>query len=278
MLETIREYASEKLEESGEEGELRQRHAEWFVELVEEFDDRLRGPELESWLSRLDAEQGNLRAALGQLVEAAETDELLEFLNRTANYWRIRGVLVEAREWFEHGLGASAGQRTSRRARLLRSAATVYSTLGEHDTARALDEESLAISRETGDQRDVVSALISLGMDLLESRQFSQARSVYEEALASARAADDDLAVSGALWQPELSGAGGWRLPPCDRFRHGSGRRCSEGRQPRIRKLSSRNARQRLSPCRALRARHSPAGRPWKRVGASATSRRCRTT
>ncbi len=169
MLETIREYAAEKLEQSGEEGELRQRHAEWFVELVEEFDDRLRGPELESWLSRLDAEQGNLRRRWGSFWRRLRRTSCWNSLTarRTtgesaACWWKPASgsstVLGRARVNVRHGA------RTC-----LRSAATVYSTLGEHETALTLDEESLAISRETGDQRGVVSALISLGMDLLEA-------------------------------------------------------------------------------------------------------------
>ena len=82
MLETIREYAAECLEASGEGDELRQRHAELMLALVQEAWSGLRGSEREHWLDRLDRERANLRAALGWLQDTEQTDLLLDLLGR----------------------------------------------------------------------------------------------------------------------------------------------------------------------------------------------------
>ena len=94
MLETIREYAAERLEESGEAEELRRRHAEHFLALAEEAFPNLLGTPGE-WLDRLEAEHDNLRAALDHLEASGETQSALQLAGALYRFWWMRGHLAE---------------------------------------------------------------------------------------------------------------------------------------------------------------------------------------
>ena len=93
MLETIREYASERLEESGEADELRQRHADFFLALAEEAFPELKGSP-RPWLDRLEADHDNLRTVLDWLESAGRTQEALQLAGALYRFWSMRGYLA----------------------------------------------------------------------------------------------------------------------------------------------------------------------------------------
>ena len=167
MLETIREYASEKLEESGEADELRQRHAEWVVALGREAKPWLISADQAQWLDRLQEENGNLRTALNRFQHTEQTDLLLELLNSIVSYWRVRAGWREPQSWYEHALAASEGQRTDARAWLLIGAESGLASRGEYTAGEAMLDESLSIFRELGDERAVGGALANRGANLV---------------------------------------------------------------------------------------------------------------
>ena len=150
MLETIREYASEKLEESGEADELRQRHAEWVVALGREAKPWLISADQAQWLDRLQEEHGNLRTALNRFQHTEQTDLLLELLNSIVSYWRVRAGWREPQSWYEHALAASEGQRTDARAWLLIGAESGLASRGEYTAGEAMLDESLSIFASWG--------------------------------------------------------------------------------------------------------------------------------
>src|SRR5205823_3402896 len=105
MLETIREYAIERLEESGEAEELRRRHSEHFLALAEEAYPNLRGSPKE-WLGRLEREHDNLRSALDGLEAAGETQPALRLAGALFRFWYLRGHFPEGRTRLERLLAA----------------------------------------------------------------------------------------------------------------------------------------------------------------------------
>jgi predicted ATPase/DNA-binding SARP family transcriptional activator len=106
MLETVREYAGERLDRSGEAERVRDAHAAYFLALAETAEPRLRGPGQLTWLARLDAEQGNLDAALGHAVDRGERERALRMLAARTWAWLIRGRWREAGEWARAVLAA----------------------------------------------------------------------------------------------------------------------------------------------------------------------------
>jgi predicted ATPase len=115
MLETVHEYAREKLEESGEAEEIKRAHAEYFSALAEEADSELKGPDQLQWLQRLEAEHDNIRAALGWALQPGETEVVLRLGDALWWFWSVRGHYSEGRRWLEEAL--AAGEARSSRGR-----------------------------------------------------------------------------------------------------------------------------------------------------------------
>lgn len=188
MLETIHEYAREKLWESGEEEELRRRHARYFLEVVEQAAPHLKQKDQARWLEQLEDENDNIRAAFQWAREYGEAgdSEAAEIGLRLAigleRFWQVR---VHLREGLEQtvrmlAIGQPGG---ATRARALTVAGTLADICGDHNTARAMHEESIEIWRELGDKKSLVGALNALGQDYFTQGDFEKARSYFEEGL-----------------------------------------------------------------------------------------------
>ncbi len=191
MLETIREFAAEKLETSGQADELRQRHAESMVALGREAQPELTGPEQESWFDRLQEEQGNLRIALNRLQETEQTDLLLELLASLLNFWNVRGGWIEPQGWYEHALSASEGQRSAARAWVLLGAERGRFARGDFGAVETLAAESLSIFRELGDDVGIGAALVDYGIVLAHTGRYEEGRGLLEEAAVRLDDAED---------------------------------------------------------------------------------------
>ncbi len=114
MYETVREFASELLEASGEADVIRERHAAWCLTLVTQWDPL--GPEAwhGDWIERADAELPNARAALGWLVGSGQAESALRMASGLHHPWWTRSRLSEAVDWFERVLASGAGTSRSR--------------------------------------------------------------------------------------------------------------------------------------------------------------------
>ena len=143
MLETIREYAREQLDGSGEADELRRRHAGHFLALAEEAEPHLRG-DPKAWLERLDPEHDNLRAALDWLEAAGETQSALRLVAGLSEFWGVRGHFAEANRRIERALAAEA-LPTLHRARALLAGARFAASNGDVARERRCAEEALAL-------------------------------------------------------------------------------------------------------------------------------------
>jgi predicted ATPase/transcriptional regulator with XRE-family HTH domain len=194
LLETIREYALDRLAERGEEGEIRRRHAEYCLALVEEADPHLRTAGQGAWLERLEAERGNLRAALAWAIEGPGQAELgLRLVGGFWWFWTVRGCLSEGRYWAGKALEKGEGAPPGCRARVLAGDGALAWQQGDLDGARALLRESIALYREpsVAPGWDFVLALTGYAMVASWQADQAAARAAAEEALAFSRRIDD---------------------------------------------------------------------------------------
>jgi hypothetical protein len=101
MLEPIRQYAQEKLEERGEAEEVNRRHASLFLALAEDAESKLQGPEDVEWLERLEVEHDNMRAALSWARERGEDEVALRLAGALGWFWESHGHYSEGRRWLQ---------------------------------------------------------------------------------------------------------------------------------------------------------------------------------
>jgi non-specific serine/threonine protein kinase len=183
MLETIREYATERLEESGEDDELWRQHAEWFLALAEEAEPNLHGSgRTAEWLDRLEREHDNLRAALDWLEASGERERALRLAGAVSWFWAMRGHLVEGRRRLEGALRC-AQRPTAARAKALIGAATMAFEGGDTATARFRAEEGLALHRALGDAWGTAYSLYELGDAVANDGDLARAQQLLEESV-----------------------------------------------------------------------------------------------
>jgi hypothetical protein len=135
MLETIREYALERLVESDEEEDVRRAHAGYYLALAEEAEPNLATAEQMRWLDRLEREHNNLRAALRFSLQSEDVKSTLRLGGALWRFWYVRGHLSEGRRWLEQALALGGGE-PSLRARVLGGAGANCRTALATSTAR----------------------------------------------------------------------------------------------------------------------------------------------
>jgi len=162
MLETIREYALERLAERDDEQELRRRHAAFYCELAERAEPGLRGPEQIAWLRRVDAERENLRTALAWAAETGEAELGLRTASSLWRYWQVRGGIAEGRRHLERLLALRRPIATPVRAEALAATGRLAFMQGDLETAAALIGESVEIEDEQGGGRIAAMSFVVL--------------------------------------------------------------------------------------------------------------------
>ena len=178
MLETIREYALERLAEDDGADELRRRHAKHFLKLGES--EPVAGQA--AWLDEIDAERDNLRAALAWSFEAGEMGLGLRLAASLWEFWWVRGYLAEGRRWLDEALVRGASEPPEIRARALHAAASLATRQGDYERAADLSEQSLGLWEELGDVSGTARALLSLGTVASEQGDYERAISLSERA------------------------------------------------------------------------------------------------
>ncbi len=239
MLMPVREYAEERLEQSGEADEIRALHARYFLALAERAEPELMGRDQVEWLDQLDMEHDNLRAAIAWGLDR-EADLAMQLAAALWRFWEGRGHVGEGRGWLEAAIAMDVPASAVVRARALGTAGWMAMWQGEYERAReffeeSLDlcrstwnqratasalhklallalvqgdlsraipllEESVALWREFGDQRGIAEHLIALGTALFQQGDVERASTLFEESLASARASEDRLSTAWALY------------------------------------------------------------------------------
>ena len=194
MLETVRQYALERLTASGELRAIRDRHASYFADLATRLQPVL---ERTAAVEEAAREHDNIRLALGHAVDGGDAETALGLCG-IARFWYARGYLGEGSAWIERAL--SLGQaRSVQRARVLYVGATIEWSSGNHERAIAYGEESLELARELNDDLSEVGALTALGLAHLGIRELETSREYHRESLERARAMGGDRWVAIAL-------------------------------------------------------------------------------
>ena len=196
MLETVREFALAELTKSEELATAQRRHADWCVELAETAEPELSGPRQMVSLGQLDREHDNLRAALRWSLDGGDPLLGVRLAAALGKFWEIRGYLQEAHLWLEHAVGSCEGVPPAGRAKLCRAAGHVAFLRSENKEARALLEESLALSRGTADLPGVVQALINLALVALTDADDTHAEALLRESLHIASNLSDNASVA----------------------------------------------------------------------------------
>jgi predicted ATPase/DNA-binding SARP family transcriptional activator len=195
MLETIREYAREKLDESGETEQIRQRHRDFFIVLAEQAEPELRRTGQMVWLDRLEGEYDNLRSAWDCAIES-DAKLASRLASALLDFWMMRGNPSEGREWLAQLLPQTAQWRqTAGRARVLSVAGRLSYFHRDIVSARQLLEEALAIAKALGDKKQMAFALNWLGYIANYRRDDQTAEAVAEEGLTIYQELQDPLGI-----------------------------------------------------------------------------------
>lgn len=183
MLETVREYALERLEESGELERLRRRHAAYFLKTAEEAEFALQGPLQATWLDRLETEHDNFRAALSwSLTFQSDTEMGMRLTGALSHFWYVRGHHGESRMWLQSALERSSDAITAR-AKVLFGAGQLAWFQGELVRANTLLKESLTLYRDLENDAGAAYALLFLGRTAISQGDYGQGAVLVEESL-----------------------------------------------------------------------------------------------
>jgi predicted ATPase len=181
MLSAIREFALERLAESGEETAVSRAHSAYHLVLAEEGANDAAG---RGWLERFDLEHDNLRAALEYLIRSESVEWGLRLGVALFRYWETREHLTEGREFVTRLLQLEGAEKLPKlRVRLLFAAAVLAVDQGDQAASRALFEESLEASVALEDRRGVAVALNALAVDARDRGQLVSAALMFEQCL-----------------------------------------------------------------------------------------------
>ncbi len=190
MLETVREYALERLAASVEADDARRRHALYFAGLAEQGAEVLwgpvQGPEHEIWLDRLEADHDNLRAALAW-GSRHHDETTLRLAAAMFEFWESRGYIREGREWLERALERGSGAAAPLRAKALHAAGYLAYDQGDYERGDEHCEASLALYRELGDKEGEGRTVHVLGWAAEYRGDVIRAATLAEESLSLAR-------------------------------------------------------------------------------------------
>ena len=198
MLETIREFALEKFEESDDTETIKRAHAEYFLALAEHAEPKLWGQEDAAWLDRLEREHDNMRAALSRALEFESGEPALRLAGALRWFWNMGGYYGEGRTWLEAALAREGSAST--RAKVLEGLGWLANQQGDLDRAEATAEEGLKLSAEAGLGEVIVADFQNVLGDAARLRgDYERAAELLEKGLALHRAARDTRGIAWSL-------------------------------------------------------------------------------
>ena len=230
MLEPVRHYAREKLEESGEGGDILRRHAEVFLALSEQAMSEFWRRQQDEWLERLERENDNLRVAMGWALDAGETETAARFGWALYSFWWVRGYHREGRRWIEATLESPLP--LAMRARALVVAAIMAYAQGDYTTAEERWEEAFRLSRSEKDTLAEAMAWVGTGLVEMVRPDYEAAASNIERALPLFDRCDQNPSLGGVWLRSARRGCPSAGVP--------RGRRCSRRATSKARSGGSR--------------------------------------
>jgi predicted ATPase/DNA-binding XRE family transcriptional regulator len=187
MLDTIREFSQEQLALSGETQAMQRRHADYYLQFVQQAAPALEGGQLSEWHRRLELEEENIRVALSWLMENDETEIALRLAGSIWRYWQRQGNLGEGRRWLEEGLARGKDIAKDVRANALWAAIWLAYHQGDYARANQESAEYLPLARELDDPLSVRNALTGLGVTSVALGRYDEGLTYLRESLAICR-------------------------------------------------------------------------------------------
>jgi predicted ATPase len=202
MLETIKEYAGEKLTASGEGPLLCEQHLSYFLTLAEAAEPELRGPQQIAWLHRLEAEHDNLRVALRWAIDSLEIETGLRLAGALGWFWYTHDAFSEGRAWLASLLAfpASRGVTAGARVKALNAAGALAFAQGDYASGTPLLEASMVLAREIGDDIGIAWALLNYAFMARLQGDYTQAVLLSEQSLTLYRQISDSWGIAASLW------------------------------------------------------------------------------
>jgi predicted ATPase/class 3 adenylate cyclase len=201
MLETVHEYAGEKLEQSAETQEIKRVHAEYFLTLAEKANPELKGPHQLEWLKRLETEHDNMRAALSWALDRKEAEVALKLGGALWWFWSVRDYYSEGRRWLEEALAIEGRVSPEVRAMALAGVGSLALDQGDLDRAKEACEEGLELlgheAKEASEAK--LNLLAWLGWVAWRREEHGQASELFEEGLDLSREIRDIWWIATSL-------------------------------------------------------------------------------
>jgi predicted ATPase/DNA-binding CsgD family transcriptional regulator len=198
LLLSVRRYAEERLERSGELQETRRRHAAWYQSILDEADGELMGPDQVPWLHRLEEEHANLRVALDwSLTEDPETAGRL--VAGLWQFWYRRGYYHEGRRWLERAVDAVGSATPLTRAAVLVAAGAFAHLQCDYGLASRRLQRGLGLQRRLGDERGAAATLQRLGSVAREQARYRLSLNLHNQSMQLWRRLDDEVGVADSL-------------------------------------------------------------------------------
>jgi predicted ATPase/class 3 adenylate cyclase len=199
MLETIRDYAHDRLDASGTRAGAECAHAAYFLELTERLTPLLLGPKELDAFERFAAEHDNLRAALRFFIDSGDRDRALQLASGALQrFWRVRGLLVEGRAWLEEVLSGADGDPLLR-ANALRALGNMAGQQGDTETMLAAARDALDIPEASRDPILTIDCCVTVGNGMTLAGEYAEARRYLERAERLSREIDDRFRLGAAI-------------------------------------------------------------------------------
>ena len=199
MLETIREFALDRLIERGEDGTVRLAHATYFLDLAEEAGSKLAGPEQQKWFLRLKDEHDNFRSALGWAIAAGEAEIAQRIAAALWKFWGKGGFQREARNWMEQGLALPVETPAAVRATAHHTLGNIGLYLGDYDLAERQFRAGFDLRQSTGDDRALAASFNGLGLVAFYRGHYDEARQYHMNAAERWRAVGHEQGLGNSL-------------------------------------------------------------------------------
>jgi predicted ATPase/Tfp pilus assembly protein PilF len=207
MLETIREFAHERLTDSGEADAVLDRHAQYYMSLAKQAEQELQRSAQSAWHVRLEAELDNLRAAMGWTMEHSQYTCELRIATALWRFWWTHGYWREGLQWVKKGLAGAGAIPDALRAKALTQAGWLTRDLGDYAQGIAMLQESLALWRQIKDQSGIALTLDILGTTVMRQGDYPEATVMLQEAYQLSRQLGDPLHTYDTLSKLGLAAA-----------------------------------------------------------------------
>ena len=197
MLQTIRDFAWDVLTSTADPAPTQFRHADYYRRFAEQAVGGLAGPDQADWLSRLNAERDNFRAALAWSTgDRGDPAQALRLAGSLARYWEMAGALEEGERWLESALRVGATQPPELLLPAYSGAGTLAWANADYDRAEGLHRQALDLARQTGNRVAEAFTMNNLAAQANDRLDFPQATALWSQAKELALSIDDPLTVA----------------------------------------------------------------------------------